>query len=105
MPAGPPGPPSQSLAWYLLSTSHPWRPRQRPTWLKRSNLACGGCDSSRLGLGVRTWPAEAATAADLKGGSGGAKPPQEKKFKLVFGCLNLGELFFVHFIHAALAAG
>ena len=30
------------------STSHTWRPRQRPTWLKRSNLACGGYDSSRL---------------------------------------------------------
>ena len=47
--------------------------------------------SGRLGLSVRTWLAEAATAADLKGRSGGAKPPQEKKFKLVFGCLNLGE--------------
>ena len=51
----------------------------------------GGCDSGRLGLSVRTWLAEAATAADLKGESGGAKPPQEKKLKLVFGCLNLGE--------------
>ena len=35
----------------------PWRPRQRPTWLKRSNLACGGCDSSRLEGGV--WGGEA----------------------------------------------
>ena len=43
----------------------------------------GGRDSGRLGLSVRTWLAEAATAADLKVGSGGAKPPQEKKFKLV----------------------
>ena len=51
----------------------------------------GGRDSGRLGLSVRTWLAEAATAADLKGGSGGASPPQEKKFKVVFGCLNLGE--------------
>ena len=25
----------------------------------------GGCDSSRLGLRVPIWPAEAATAADL----------------------------------------
>ena len=39
----------------------------------------GGLDSSRLGLSVRTWLAEAATAADLKGGLGVAKPPQEKK--------------------------
>ena len=38
----------------------------------------GGCDSSRLGLRVPIWPAEAATAADLKGGSGGAEPPEEK---------------------------
>ena len=41
-----PGPPGQSLAWSQglparpwpgpsPSTSHPWRPRQRPTWLKR----------------------------------------------------------------------
>ena len=52
----------------------------------------GGRDSGRLGLSVRTWLAEAATAADLKGGSGEAKPLQEKKFKLVLGCLNLGEM-------------
>ena len=38
----------------------------------------GGRDSGRLGSSVRTCLAEAATAADLKGGSGGAKPPQEK---------------------------
>ena len=38
----------------------------------------GGRDSGRLGSGVRTCLAEAATAADLKGGSGGAKPPEEK---------------------------
>ena len=38
----------------------------------------GGRDSGRLGLSVRTWLAEAATAADLKGGSGGAgAPPAE----------------------------
>ena len=51
----------------------------------------GGRDSGRLGLSVRTWLAEAATAADFKGGSRGAKPPQGKKFKLFLGCLNLGE--------------
>ena len=39
--------------------------------------APGGRDSGRLGSSVRTWLAEAATAADLKGGLG-AKPPQEK---------------------------
>ena len=39
----------------------------------------GGRDSGRLGLSARTWLAEAATAADLKGGSGGAKPPPRKK--------------------------
>ena len=62
-----PGLPGQALAWYLSSTSHSWRLRQRPTWLKRS------------------------TGADLKGGLGGAKPPQEKKYKLFWCCLNLGE--------------
>ena len=52
----------------------------------------GGRDSGRLGLSVRTWLAEAATAADLKGGVWmGFPPPRKKKFKLVFGCLNLGE--------------
>ena len=40
----------------------PWRLRQQPTWLKRSN-----------------WLAEAATAADFKGGSGGGRPPQLKQ--------------------------
>ena len=39
----------------------------------------GGRDSGRLSLSVRTCLAEAATAADLKGGSGGAKPPQLTK--------------------------
>ena len=57
------GPPSQSLAWCLSSTSQPWRPRQRPTWLKRSNLACGGCDSSRLEGGV--WRGEAHPGKSL----------------------------------------
>ena len=74
-----PGPPGQSLA-----SPWPGAPQVLPT--------PGGRDSGRLGLSVRTWLAEAATAADLKGVSGGAKPPQEKKFKLVFSCLNLGEL-------------
>ena len=35
----------------------------------------GGCDSSRLVLSVPNWRAEAATAADLKGGLGGRSPP------------------------------
>ena len=39
----------------------------------------GGRDSGRLGSSVRTCLAEAATAADLKRGSGGAKRPQQKK--------------------------
>ena len=34
----------------------------------------GGCDSSRLGLRVPIWPAEAATAADFKGVLGGVAP-------------------------------
>ena len=38
----------------------------------------GGRDSGRLGSSVRTWLAEAATAADLKGGSGRASPPSGK---------------------------
>ena len=36
----------------------------------------GGRDSSRLGLSVRTWFAEAATAADLNGGAGGPPKPR-----------------------------
>ena len=37
-------------------------------------------DCGRLGSSVRSWPAEAATAADLKWGAWwGAKPPKEKK--------------------------
>ena len=28
-----------------------------------------------------SWPAEAATAADFKGGSGGAEPPEEKNYR------------------------
>ena len=39
----------------------------------------GGCDSSRLVLSVPNWLAEAATAADLKGGSGGGESPLRKK--------------------------
>ena len=39
----------------------------------------GGRDSGRLGLSVRTWLAEAATAANLKGGSGGGEDPPAKK--------------------------
>ncbi len=46
----------------------------------------GGHDSGRLGLSVRTWLAEAATAADSLGGGGDA--PQEKKFKLFLGLLG-----------------
>ena len=38
----------------------------------------GGHDSGRLGLSVRTWLAKAATAADLKRGSGLAGVAQEK---------------------------
>ena len=45
----------------------------------------GGRNSGRLGLSVRTWLAEAATAADLKGGSGGRSPPR-KKFELFCDC-------------------
>ena len=52
--------PTQAMASHKPG---PWRLRQQPTWLKSSNLACGGCDSSRLGLRVPTWLAEAATAA------------------------------------------
>ena len=40
----------------------------------------GGRDSGRLGLSVRTWLAEAATAADLKRWSGGAKSPESNMF-------------------------
>ena len=56
----------------------------------------GGRDSGRLTLSVPICPPQAATAADFKGGSGGAKPhPAKKKYKLFFGCLNLGEPHFV----------
>ena len=37
--------PTQAIASHKPG---PWRLRQQPTWLKSSNLACGGCDSSRL---------------------------------------------------------
>ena len=50
----------------------------------------GGRDSGRLSLSVRTRLAEAAAAADLKGGSGEASPPQEKKVLTCFGLLELG---------------
>ena len=61
-----PRPPGQSLAWYLSSTLPP-----------------GDRDSGRLGLSVRTWLAEAATAADLNGGSGGGgEAPEEKSLNL-----------------------
>ena len=51
----------------------------------------GGRDSGRLGSSVRTWLAEAATAADLNGGSGGAKPPR-KKFELFCDCQKSARL-------------
>ena len=60
------------------------------TWLfssLHSRPTPGSRDSSRLGLSVRTWLAEAATAADLKGGSGGRSPLSNKK---VLGMLELG---------------
>ena len=51
----------------------PWRLRQQPTCLKRSNLACGGCDSSRLppaklGLGLGAWlaPKPKVQVAELR---------------------------------------
>ena len=59
---------------------------------RRPNLIGGGCDSSRLALSGRSWPAEAATAADLKGGvRGGGRSPSRKKVQTFFGCSNLGE--------------
>ena len=39
-------------------------PKQWPV----TTLVSGGCDSSRLGSRVPIWPAEAATAANFKGG-------------------------------------
>ena len=56
----------------------PQRLRQQLIRLERSNLACGGCDSSRLVLSVPIWLAEAATAADFKGGLGGVAPQLKK---------------------------
>ena len=45
----------------------------------------GGRDSGRLGLSVRTWLVEAATAANSKGGlGGGVKAPQEKSLSLLW---------------------
>ncbi len=41
------------------------------------------CDSSLLGLGVRSWLVEAATAADFKGVCGG-QAPQPKKVNDLF---------------------
>ena len=49
--------PTQAMASHKPG---PWRLRQQPTFLKRSNLACGGCDSSRLEGGV--WGGEAPPA-------------------------------------------
>ena len=83
-----PGPPArvssqglhQSLAWSQGLPASSWpgpssrRPRQRPTWLKRWILACGGCDSSQL-EGV-VW---------------GRSPPAKKSINFFGGCLNLGE--------------
>ena len=67
-----PGPPGQSLGWSQGLPASPW-----PGQVQALHTH-GGCDSGRLSLSVRTWLAEAATAADLKGASRGAKPPQEK---------------------------
>ena len=50
----------------------------RPKQWAVTSLVSGGCDSSRLSLSVPIWPADAATAAGLKGESGGAEPSQEK---------------------------
>ena len=44
----------------------------------------GGRDSGRLGFSVRTWLVEAATAADLKGGSEGGRIPPRKKSLSIF---------------------
>ena len=58
----------QSLAWLVSSQVLP---------------TPGGRYSGRLRLSVRTWLAEAATAADLKGeAGGGAKPTQQKTYTL-----------------------
>ena len=42
----------------------------------------GGRDSGRLDFSVRTWPAEAATAADQTWGLGGGAPQQKPDLTL-----------------------
>ena len=53
----------------------------RPKQWQVTNLVHGGCDSSRLDLRAPIWPAEAATAADLKGDLGWPSCPR-KKYKV-----------------------
>ena len=64
-----------SEAAWRSSTSHPWTPRQRPTWLKRSNLACGGCDSSRLEGGVSCGPPKPGAAYENQPDGAAGGPP------------------------------
>ena len=52
----------------------PWPPQVLPIH--------GGRDSGRLDFSVRTWPAEAATAADQTGGLGGGAPQQKPDLTL-----------------------
>ena len=89
---------------YGLSQGFPVRP-----WPDTSQVLPipGGRDSGRLGLSVRTWLAEAAIAAELKGGVWGGDPPRKKKHILVLCCLNLGELSFnrISVSHAQLVDG
>ena len=56
------------------------RPKQWPA----TRLVPGGGDSSRRVLSVPIWLAEAATAADFKGGLGGRNPPPPCKKKEIF---------------------
>ena len=60
-----------AAAW-RLSLSGGGRDSGRPKQWPVTSPVLGGCDSSRLGLRIPIWLAEAATAADFKGGSGEA---------------------------------
>ena len=76
-----PGPAGKRLAFLFgggqIQDRHFWQGLPASPWPGTSQVlpTPGGRDSGRLGLSVRTWLAEAATAADFKGGLGGRSPP------------------------------
>ena len=72
----------RAVAKPWLCVAEPWRGRgQTMAWPWPLSIH-GGRDSGRLDFSVRTWPAEAATAADQTGGLGEGSPQQKPDLTL-----------------------